>query len=47
MPSNAGYYVAAYVATAVVLIAYGISIAMRTRALRARLHGLSRDASAE
>jgi hypothetical protein len=37
-PGNAVYYVAAYVATAVVLAAYGISIAVRTRALRARRH---------
>jgi len=47
MPSNAGYYVAAYVATAVVLVAYGISIAVRVRVLRARLHDLSHDPGAE
>ena len=43
-PDNAGYYVAAYVATAVVLLLYGVSIAVRTRALRARLKASSTDA---
>ncbi len=37
MPSNAGYYVAAYVAAAVVYTTYALSIVLRTRALRARL----------
>ena len=40
MPSNAGYYVAAYVATAVVLLLYAVSIAVRTRRVRARLDAL-------
>jgi hypothetical protein len=37
MPSNAGYLVAAYIATAVVYSLYGFSIVVRTRRLRARL----------
>jgi hypothetical protein len=37
MPSNAGYFVAAYVATAVIYSLYGFSIVARTRRLRARL----------
>jgi hypothetical protein len=37
VPSNAGYYMAAYAAAAVVYLLYGLSIVLRTRALRARL----------
>ena len=37
MPSNAGYYAAAYVAAAVVYVGYALSITLRARALRARL----------
>ena len=44
MPSNAGYYVAAYTAAAVVYLLYGLSIAVRTRALRAREAAARRDA---
>ena len=36
MPSNAGYYVAAYVAAAVVYLVYGLSIVLRMRSLRER-----------
>lgn len=36
MPSNAGYYVAAYAAAAVVYLLYGLSIVLRVRALRDR-----------
>jgi hypothetical protein len=36
-PSNAGYYEAAYIAAAVILVGYTLTIVMRTRALRARL----------
>ena len=36
MPSNAGYYVAAYAAAAVVYVLYGLSVVLRTRALRER-----------
>ena len=36
-PSNAGYFVAAYIAVAVVYSLYGISIVLRTRAVRSRL----------
>jgi hypothetical protein len=35
-PSNAGYYIAAYVAAAAVYLGYGLSIAVRMRRLRAR-----------
>ena len=41
-PSNAGYYIAAYIAAALVYGLYGLSVIVRTRALRARL----RDADA-
>ena len=37
MPSNAGYFVAAYIAAATVYVVYGLSVVLRTRALRARL----------
>lgn len=37
MPSNAGYFIAAYVATALVYSLYGLSIATRARRLRERL----------
>ncbi len=37
MPSNAGYFIAAYIATAVVYSLYGFSIVARTRRLRTRL----------
>ena len=46
MPSNAGYYVAAYVAAAVVYVTYALSIVLRTRAVRARLDAVDRDARA-
>jgi hypothetical protein len=36
-PSNAGYYEAAYIAAAVILVGYAIALAMRMRALRVRL----------
>jgi hypothetical protein len=35
-PDNAGYYHAAYVATAVILIFYAVSIAVRRRRARDR-----------
>jgi hypothetical protein len=35
-PSNAGYYIAAYVAAAVIYLGYGLSIAVRMQRLRAR-----------
>ena len=35
-PSNAGYYIAAYVAAATIYLGYGLSIAVRMRRLRAR-----------
>jgi hypothetical protein len=37
MPSNAGYFETAYVAAAVILVGYAISLAVRTRTLRVRL----------
>jgi hypothetical protein len=37
MPTNAGYFEAAYIAAAVVLVGYAITLAVRTRALRVRL----------
>ena len=37
MPSNAGYYEAAYVAAAVILVGYALTLAVRMRALRVRL----------
>jgi hypothetical protein len=36
-PSNAGYYVAAYIAAAVVYSLYGLTVVLRARAVRARL----------
>jgi hypothetical protein len=36
-PANAGYYEAAYVAAAVILVGYAVTLAVRARALRARL----------
>ncbi|MDB4884678.1 MAG: hypothetical protein JWN79_116 [Gemmatimonadetes bacterium] len=43
-PGNAVYYVAAYAAAALVYVLYGLSIVLRTRALRARLnHAPLRD----
>lgn len=35
-PDNAGYYHAAYIATAVILVLYAVSLAVRMRRLRAR-----------
>jgi hypothetical protein len=43
MPSNAGYYVAAYVATAVTYLLYGLTLVARRRALEARLAAGHRD----
>jgi hypothetical protein len=40
MPSNAGYYHAAYIVAAVVYIVYAWSIIARTRALRVRAQAL-------
>ena len=37
MPSNAGYFEAAYVAAAVILLGYALTLAVRMRALRVRL----------
>ena len=37
MQSNAGYYEAAYVGAAVILVGYALTLAVRMRALRARL----------
>ena len=37
MPSNAGYYEVAYVAAAVILVGYALTLAVRMRALRVRL----------
>jgi hypothetical protein len=37
MPANAGYYEAAYVAAAVILVGYALTLAVRMRALRVRL----------
>lgn len=42
MSTNAGYYVAAYVAAAIVYGLYGLSIVVRTRRLRRRLVALAR-----
>ena len=36
-PSNSGYYVAAYIVASVVYSLYGLSIVVRTRALRERI----------
>ena len=36
MPSNAGYFVAAYSAASVILLLYGLTLVVRMRALRAR-----------
>ncbi|MFL5606031.1 MAG: hypothetical protein ACJ8AD_06260 [Gemmatimonadaceae bacterium] len=36
-PSNAGYYEAAYIAAAVILVGYAITLVVRMRALRVRL----------
>ena len=41
-PSNAGYYVAAYVAAAVVYTLYGLSVVLRARTVRARLESSRR-----
>jgi hypothetical protein len=35
-PDNAGYYYAAYIATAVIFVLYAVSIAMRLRRVRDR-----------
>ncbi len=35
-PENAGYYYAAYVATAVIYVVYALSIAVRLRKVRSR-----------
>ena len=40
-PSNGGYFVAAYLAAAIVFLAYAMSIAIRTRRLRARREAAS------
>ena len=37
MPSNAGYFEAAYVAAAVILLGYALTLAVRMRVLRVRL----------
>jgi hypothetical protein len=37
-PDNAGYYYAAYVATAVILVLYAVSVVMRLRGVRSRRH---------
>ena len=37
-PDNAGYYYAAYVATAVILVLYAVSIVARLRKARTRDH---------
>ena len=42
----AGYYIAAYVAAALVYTLYGLSIAIRTRAVRERLAATESDESA-
>ncbi len=44
MPSNAGYYVASYVVAAVVYLAYGLVLAVRSRRLRARIAAEPRGA---
>jgi hypothetical protein len=41
-PSNAGYYEAAYIAAAVILVGYAITLFVRARALRIRLE-VARD----
>jgi hypothetical protein len=46
MPSNAGYYHAAYIVAAVVYVLYAYSIRSRTRALRDRLAALDADGRA-
>jgi hypothetical protein len=43
-PSNAGYYHVAYVAAVTIYLAYGLSIAVRTRRARARLDETARAA---
>jgi hypothetical protein len=43
MPSNAGYYHAAYIAAVTVYVLYGLSIAVRTRRTRARLNAGTRS----
>ena len=47
MPSNAGYYVAAYVATALILSVYALTLVLRTRAVRARLQAAAGDQQPE
>ncbi|MDQ6634387.1 MAG: hypothetical protein M3Z10_06470 [Gemmatimonadota bacterium] len=42
MPSNAGYYEVAYIAAAVILVGYALTLAVRMRALRVRLE-VARD----
>lgn len=37
IPDNGGYATAAYVATAVIFVLYGLSVRARARALRARV----------
>jgi hypothetical protein len=37
IPSNAGYFEAAYIAAAVILVGYAITLVVRARALRVRL----------
>jgi hypothetical protein len=43
MPSNAGYYVASYVAAAVVYLVYGLTLVARRRALQRRLAVTEQD----
>ena len=41
IPDNGGYATAAYVATAVIFVLYGLSVRARTRSLRARVRAAS------
>lgn len=45
MPDNGGFAVAAYTLTAIVYLAYALSIKVRERKLRARLEALERSGS--
>lgn len=44
MPSNAGYYEAAYALAAVIYLGYGLTLLARRRTLAARLRAEPRDA---
>jgi hypothetical protein len=46
IPSNAGYYEAAYIAAAVIYVGYALTIVLRTRALRARLRAARQETDA-